>query len=279
MPLARIAGEGRASGGCRWRGEGSLSVKPRIVIERRKRPWWRAAWIGLAASALAVTGYGIFLYARESTVLDFRGARTELDEVQAERRRLARELTAARDEAGVLRSEVAYLKQGANIDTQAHEEVEASLQTLQTENAELRQQVAQYRGVVSPEEAKAGLRVTEFRLAQGADERRWRFDLVLAQSQRNNRAATGVAEIRIEGKVEGKKKVLGPPELFAANAPPLKYSFKYSQEFSGELILPEGFQPDDVTVTLAPSGKDAAHGRHVAEFDWARVAGPGRSES
>lgn len=254
-------------------------MQPRIVIERKKRPLWRAAWVALAASALAVSGYGIYRYARESTVLDFRGARTELEEVQAERRRLARELSVARDETGVLRSEVAYLKQGASIDAQACDEVEASLQTLLNENAELREQVALYRGVVSPQEAKAGLRVMEFRLVEGGSERKWRFDLVLAQSLRHDRAATGVAEIKVKGKSGGKKRSLDAAELFAAGTPPLAYSFKYSQEFSGELQLPEGFLPDDVTVTLVPSGKDAARGRFETEFDWARVAGPGRSES
>jgi hypothetical protein len=250
-------------------------VQPRIVLEEPKRRSGRGVWIVLLVALIAVAAYTAYRYWPLLMLPQRAEGDSELEQLQQERRRLAKELGAAREEVATLRGEVVFLQQGAKIDSEACQSVSTSLETLQKENAELRQQVTLYRGIVSPEQGKAGVRVMEFRIAEGAAPQRWRFDLVLTRPLRNERLAKGAIEVQVDGSQDEKKMTLKGNQIFPPDSAPMAYSFKYSQEFSGELVLPEGFLPDEVTVTLVPEGEDAKRGRIQADYDWARLTGPG----
>ena len=56
-------------------------------------------------------------------------------------------------------------------DREAYREVEASLLELQEKIQEQKDAIAFYRGIVSPADGKPGLRVQDFRLTRGAEER------------------------------------------------------------------------------------------------------------
>ena len=49
----------------------------------------------------------------------------------------------------------------------------------------------------------------------------------------------------------------------------LLFSLKYFEEFSGEIHLPQGFEPARVVVTLIPDGNGVP--RVEESFDWVRV--------
>ncbi|WP_374679948.1 DUF6776 family protein, partial [Hydrocarboniphaga effusa] len=149
-------------------------MQHRIVITRH-RPWMRAAAVAGAAALLAIAGFMLFAYARTSTVREFKQTRSELEQLRDERRTLARELRTAKSENAELRQQVVYAERSQQIDGQACESVKESLAGLQAEAADLREQIAFYRGVMSPDVGKAGVRVLEMRMTPQAQANLWRY--------------------------------------------------------------------------------------------------------
>lgn len=243
-------------------------VQHRIVITRH-RPWMKAAAIGGSAALIAVGGFSLYAYTRQTTVSDFEKTRTELEQLREERRTLARQLRSARAENSELREQVVYAERSSQIDAQACASVRESLATLQAEAADLREQVAFYRGIVSPDESRAGVRVLDLKMIEQAQPGVWRFDLVLIQSVRHDRRVSGAVEIRLIGSQSGQPRTLEIKDLMVGNEKPPAFAFKYFQEFSGDFRLPEGFRPLRVAVTLAPDGHSSP--RVEQEYEWSKI--------
>jgi hypothetical protein len=200
-------------------------------------------------------------------VADFDKATSERDQLMEERRELTRQLRVAKSDIGKLKDEVAYAKQSANIDGDSCKEIHATLGKLEAEAASLREQLAFYRGIASPKEAGAGVRVQELRVRKTAEG--WHYDFVLIQSVREESRIAGKAEISIEGLLNGKPaQPLSLATLVATGDENLVFSFKYFEEFSGEFKLPAGFKPTKAVVTLRPVDDRPVV---VDEYAWANI--------
>lgn len=232
------------------------------VVIAPHRPGLRAAAIAGTVALLALGAWVLFAYARATTVTDFERAQTERDELLGERRQLTRDLRAAREEIDQLKEQTVYLQRSQEIDKQSSDSVKNSLMALQKESADLREQVAFYRGIVSPDASQAGVRVYEFKVSPTARAGRYRYDLVLIQSVRHDRRIAGRVEVTLRG---GNSAALKLSEL--APSQPLGFSFKYFQEFTGEFQLPAGFAPGRVLVEVLAEG-----GQKIEDdYDWAKI--------
>ncbi|MGB0955167.1 MAG: DUF6776 family protein [Panacagrimonas sp.] len=251
-----------------------MSNTPRIVVQG-KRSRLRFVLVVILVATCAAGVYAFYQQVRQATAREFQVAKGELEHLRAEQRRLSRELGDAKDQAKDLRAEIAFLKQGKQINQQACAAVEQSLPSLQAENAKLREQVAFYRNVVSPPSGESGIRIRQLRLSATQDPRRWRFDLLLTRSSTQGKRADGVIELEVKGHADGKFRRLTQKTIFEPDTPPLVYSIRNKEELGGELQLPDGFQPDLLTVTLIPK----AGVRTVAEFDWDRLLAVGENAS
>ncbi|WP_028080894.1 DUF6776 family protein [Solimonas soli] len=244
-------------------------MQHKIVIHRH-RPWRKPAIVAGSTVLLALAAWALYSYTRATTVSDFERAQTEAEQLRAERRRLAHELRAARSEAEDLRQQLAYVKRSTQIDTQACDSVRKSLTDLQAETSELREQVAFYRGIAAPDQARAGVRVQELRLGAIKGRRNaYRFFLTLIQSVRHEKRIGGHVELTIVGRSAGAERRISLRELAPAVAQNLLFSLKYFEEFSGEFQLPDGFAPGRVLVALVPSTDGAPQTEEG--FDWQRV--------
>ncbi|MFP5306010.1 MAG: DUF6776 family protein, partial [Gammaproteobacteria bacterium] len=177
-------------------------MRHRIVITRH-RPWLKPALIGGGSFALAVAAWALYAYTRASTVSDFERARLEVEALREERRTLARDLRAARDEIKHLEEQVVYVQRSQDIDLQACSAVQESLAQLQAEASDLREQLAFYRGIVAPEQSRAGVRVYELKLLPGAEADRYRYELVLIQSVRHDKRVAGRIALELVGQRGG----------------------------------------------------------------------------
>lgn len=243
-------------------------MKHRIVITRH-RPWLRTALIGGGAFALAMSAWGLYRYTRATTVSDFQSARLEVESLRAERRELTQSLRASRAEADQLRDQVAYVERSQDIDSQACTSVRESLGKLQAEVSDLREQLAFYRGIVSPEQSKAGVRVYDLKVLPGTAPGVYKYDLVLIQSVRHDRRIGGKVVLQLDGTQSGAKRRYSLDELAVGGTQSLLFSFKYFEEFSGEFRLPQGFAPATVTVALEPSVAGAP--KVEDQFEWGKV--------
>ncbi len=216
----------------------------------------------LILSALGLGAWGVFLLGQQAAGLDN-------DSLRIERDRLRAQLTDAETANRRLSGRVAVLERAEQIDRQAYGEVERSLRQVQDEMFELKEEVAFYRGIVSPAETASGLNVTRFSLFGMGEEGVYRFKLVLTQLRTNNRLVKGHARIAIEGVLHGKQTQLSLKEVSGGTLDRLKLRFKYFQNIEGDLVLPEGFLPSRVIVEVVPVGKGWQHFKK--SFDWSDI--------
>ncbi|MGH8446458.1 MAG: DUF6776 family protein [Solimonas sp.] len=249
-------------------------MQHKIVIHRH-RPWLRPALVAGITSVLALAGWALYSYTRATTVSDFERTQTEAEQLRAERRQLTRDLRAARGEVEQLKQQVVYAQRSTEIDTQACDTVRKSLTDLQAETSDLREQVAFYRGIAAPDQARAGVRVQELRLDKPANRKNvYRFFLTLIQSVRHEKRVGGRVELTIVGRSSGSaERRIALQELAPDVARNLLFSLKYFEEFSGEFQLPDGFTPQRMLVTLVPSSDGAPQTEEG--FDWQRVLDSG----
>jgi hypothetical protein len=78
---------------------------------------------------------------------------------------------------------------------------------------------------------------------------------MVSQQGQNDRFARGTVEVSIEGTKQGVKQVLALDAVSDDVSKPLNFGFKYFQNFSGKLKLPEGFRAESMRVKLNPKTK------------------------
>jgi len=186
------------------------------------------------------------------------------------------EFEALLDEAGKqndeLHSKIALLETGRKIDEEAYAQVGQQLVDLQNKILAQQEDLAFYRGIVADQQT--GLRVQDLELLARSDPASFNLRLVLAQALRASQRISGSVKLKVEGVSDGKPLTLGLAELGvdAAQRKSLtNFSFRYFLSLEADLVLPEGFVPERVIVTLTPKGKRTKAVEKT--FDWTIRAG------
>lgn len=150
-----------------------------------------------------------------------------------------------------LKQEVALLETNREVDRESYREVEAGLATLQAKIQEQRDAIAFYRGIVSPLDGNSGLRVQDLKLTRGKAEREFNVRLVLVQAMKHDRKVSGEVNLSIVGDQNGVETTYTFAELIVDKADRTwVYSFRYFQDFDRQLVLPNGFTPERITVEV-----------------------------
>lgn len=172
-------------------------------------------------------------------------------EAAAERGELEERIDALEKEKLALSEQVALLETHRDIDRQAYAEVEKSLGKLQVKIQEQQDAIAFYRGIVSPADGQSGLRVQDFRLTRGPEEREYNIRLVLVQAMKHDRKVTGDVSLSIAGLQDGEQRSYDYRELLPEDGEAKwAFSFRYFQDFDRQVVLPDGFEPERVTVQV-----------------------------
>lgn len=217
---------------------------------------------GLLILALLAVAWGLFEYGFSRAGYDNNSLHEERDLL---RERIAEEQKRTQD----LRARIAILERAAQVDKQAYAAVEAAQKQAQDEMLELKEEVAFYRGIVSPTETASGLNIPSFTVKGIGKPGVYRFKMVLTQVKSNVRVVKGYARVIFEGVQNGAQVQLSLKEASGGALDKLKLRFKYFQNNEGEIVLPKGFLPSRVLVEVVPSGKGAT--RLKKTFDWSDI--------
>lgn len=191
-----------------------------------------------------IVGYLVFEYGRIS-------AGYNVVDAANERRILEEHIEVLDSEIGELKQEVALLETHREIDREAYKEVEGSLIGLQAKIQEQQDAIAFYRGIVSPADGNSGLRVQDFKLSRGAEEREFNLRLVLVQAMKHDRKVSGNVAVTVEGSEDGEARTYTLAELLPPDADKdWPFSFRYFQDFDRQFVLPDGFTPERVLVEV-----------------------------
>ena len=127
----------------------------------------------------------------------------------------------------------------------------ASLGALQAKIQEQRDAIGFYRGIVSPSDGNSGLRVQDLKFTQGKSEREFNVRLVLVQAMKHDRKVSGDVNLRFIGDQNGTEMTYAFTQLVPEDADQSwPFSFRYFQDFDRQLVLPDGFTPERITVEV-----------------------------
>ena len=150
-----------------------------------------------------------------------------------------------------LKQEVAILETNREVDRESYKDVELNLVTLQAKIQEQRDAIAFYRGIVSPSDGNSGLRVQDLKFSRGKAEREFNVRLVLVQAMKHDRKVSGDVNLSIVGDQNGTETTYAFNQLLPEDADrSWSYSFRYFQDFDRQLVLPDGFTPERITVEV-----------------------------
>jgi len=234
----------------------------RLVVSPRARLNSRLA-LGMAALLGIVALGGSFEWGR-------RAAGYHASAAAETRDRLAARIRELDEENEALRWDLALLRTTGRVEQEGYQRVAGDLDDLQSQIAELKEQLAFYRGIMSPADGNSGLQVQTVQVQPGQEDREYQLRLVLVQAGRQSKRQKGTVHLGVVGDQAGESVTL-PVDAETGDDSGLHYSFQYFQILRHDVRLPRGFQPRLIEVTLQPSRKSEE--AVVSSFPWQSGSG------
>jgi len=227
------------------------------VLRLNDRPLWIYALAAVAAFGALYLAFELGRFRSGFSVIDHRR------DVAALKQRIDQERTAA-DE---LRRQVAIAQTSGEIDRETYSQVESNLSNLQAKIQSQEEELVFYRGIVSPQDGVAGLRIQSLEVLPADGERRYSVRLVVVQAIVHSKKLVGQIKLQIEGLRDGQMASLDGSQLVAGDGRyDMAYDFRYFQGLETELELPLGFEPQRINVEIWPN--EAKAEKVYQSFEW-----------
>ncbi|MCU7905844.1 MAG: hypothetical protein KZQ76_08290 [Candidatus Thiodiazotropha sp. (ex Epidulcina cf. delphinae)] len=168
------------------------------------------------------------------------------------------------------RRELAMVTQAAEVDKEALLAIRDQIKSIQDERLKMEEELTFLRGIVSTSSKKQVLRVQNFKLDSGLEERQYVYRFSVSQVINSGMVVKGRIELTIQGLQDGQAKALRLEHLSEEKISSHKMRFRYFQKVEGKLNLPDGFQPATITIDVKPSSAKLAP---VSEsYDWPPIS-------
>ena len=232
------------------------------MTARTGRPLWVYALVVLVAGTSLYLAYELGRYQGGYSLLDHRRERAQLTERLAEEKAVSDEL----------RRQLAIGETSSEIDRATYAQVETTLADLQAQIQTQEEELVFYRGIVSPQDRVAGLRIQSLEALPGDGEGRYLVRLLLVQAIQHRARVSGAVKLQLEGIQDGQMASFDVAELVVpGESYDMAYEFRYFQGLEAELALPAGFEPQRMTVEISPNEARAEHINQT--FEWPAIAG------
>jgi hypothetical protein len=238
--------------------KGSKQKKMVVVPYRPGRRVFFACLTICGVGASVIAG---FLFGYYQTVLT-----QEIDEYGVQL--LQQEISSLQVENADLSRQLTILDRSSVMDQRATEEVQTIVRDLREREAQLEQDIVYYRQVVSEETGDTGLIVGKLDIYATREFGHFRYKVVMRQQDADGDTfLIGHVNVNLIGYQDGEQVMLALREVSREQDQlDIRLSFKYFQNIEGELVLPEGFEPDRVqiaAVSTEPVGKNISQ-----NFSW-----------
>jgi len=228
------------------------------------RPYYKASVFAMWLVAVAALSWLTYSYGMDE------GIATRFEVIQ-EREELRKQLSSTEQRITEMRQEIATLKLGEEVDTKATEEVRETVESLQSDIAELNEEIRFYKGVMIPNAESKGLRIERMNLKPLKEPGHFSYSLLLTQVVDKHDYVQGGVEISLIGKQGEESQQLSLDNISTQNKSAERFRFRYFQNVDGELEIPSGFEPEAVMVIAQSSGNRSQ--RLEKRFEWQRVGG------
>ena len=195
----------------------------------------------------------------------------QLERLQLEREFLLSRLDELESRSHSLVQKNAHLLGGSKIERDAYELANQELVRLQQQLLEQKEELAFYRGIVSPNDAKLGVNLQTFEVRKKKNnQNQFSYKMILTKNGKSTVKIRGDTRILIRGEQDGDVSEIDISDLTiekaAANT---KFAFRYFQVFEGDIALPDGFKPFEVEIGIKPTTKKVESFSET--ISWARV--------
>ena len=154
-----------------------------------------------------------------------------------------------------VRTKLADFELSRTLEEGANQELRQTIKSLHGEVADLKEEVSFYKNLMAPSSLKKGLAVDRFELSQSSD-RSYDYYMLLTQIVDRRTWVQGSVQVDVLGTGENnEQQVLPLTEIASLESYPLKYRFRYFQDYSGKIKLPVGFKPLSIVITVDRNGK------------------------
>ncbi len=159
------------------------------------------------------------------------------------------------------------------LDAGHRHEVQVVTQTISDLQARIARQsvkLAFYRNILAKGTPPIGLRIGEVRLSSGKMPLHFVVHLSLLRADRPDGTVSGTVDFSVAGE-DPNGAALSNQSLTGRRAD-LAYRFRYYQQLQDGLVLPPGFRPAQLTVTVRSSRKDIAP--LTQTYPWSAISTP-----
>ncbi len=210
-----------------------------------QRPYlWLLSLVGILCLVMLSLWFS-YEYGRNIAGYDSASADAYIGQLQAQ-------LDEAQAEIVESNRQATMLKRNSRIDGDASAQLKETLVQAQSEVLELKKELSFYKSIVAPEQGSRSIAIQTIQLKQntagGYD-----YKIMVSQRGRNDRFARGTIDVTIEGLKKGQPVTLKLADVSNETKKPMKFGFKYFQNFEGVMTLPEAFLPEIIRVKVKPS--------------------------
>ena len=193
----------------------------------------------------------------------WRGQHTDTGRLRAELGAVRGQLGDARDELAALKQRLANAERAEFISRSANNQVQDSLAEKEEQIAGLKADLDFYERLVGAGGRRHGLSVHDAEFAPDAGGA-WRYTVTLTQNINRGGVTSGLMRFGIEGVQGGKlKRVEWGTLVGSPGSTGQKFAFRYFQQLEGSILLPAGFTPQRVRVSV-----NGSSGTREQVFDW-----------
>jgi Family of unknown function (DUF6776) len=225
----------------------------------------RVTLLVATACLLAAMLYLSFELGRQQSGYSLIHERRERQLFEAER--------AARDQTiDRLERELAILETSRDIDAETYAGITANLAELEARLQAQEEELAFYRGIVSPGDGVAGFRIQSVAVEPGVEPATFTLHITLVQAIMHNDRLAGAVRATLRGTEHGQDATYALAELDGASrSAEIPYEFRYFQLLEAGLALPEGFEPSEIEIEVWPQ---SPRGETIVQsFPWAVAPG------
>jgi hypothetical protein len=172
-------------------------------------------------------------------------------------------LSETREQLDLVKQQLANSQRSEFISRNANIQIQNSLADKDEQIAGLKADLNFYELLVGSSGRRHGLSVhtAEF---EAQSDGAWQYTITLTQNINRGGMTSGQMSFNVDGVMDGKLKTLNWSELTQnPQSTGQKFAFRYFQQLKGNAMLPKGFKPQQVKVTVK-----GVFGSNDAQFDW-----------
>ena len=186
-----------------------------------------------------------FEYGRNTAGFDSASASVYIDQLQSQ-------LEESKAETIESERQATMIRRNSRIDDDASVEIKETLAQAQEEILALKKDLTFYKSIVAPEQVGRSLAIQTIQLKKN-ETGDYHYKLMVSQRGRNDKLARGTISTSIKGVYKGKAVTYSLADVSKNVKNPMKFGFKYFQNFEGVIKLPGAFKPDTLHIIVKPS--------------------------